>query len=213
MTILPTAYLPSVAYFTALKQESCILDLHEHFIKRSERNRAHILTPTGVMTLTAHVQRGNRPQSPIRDLRLDYSKRWQHQHAMALRSAYKSSPYFDYYWDSLAPFYEREWAFLVDYNLAILEVLLRCLGMEAFMPHLSEHYLEPLPSDRDWRPKKQEGSPLIEAEPYVQVFSDRLPFEPNLSVIDLLFAEGPSAVDVLTRNRIVSPLHPADPRP
>ncbi len=55
------------------------------------------------MELTAHLRQANRPQTPVRDLRLDYSKRWQHQHAVALLSAYKSSPYFDYYWDLLAP--------------------------------------------------------------------------------------------------------------
>lgn len=201
MTILPVAYLPSVAYLTHLLREECVIDLHEHFVKRSERNRTRILTPTGAMELTAHVQRGNRPRTPVCDLRLDYSKRWQHQHAAALMSAYKSSPYFDYYWDSLAPFYERPYAFLADYDLELLRLMLRLAGMEERMPQLSERYVEAAPGDCDLRPKRSEG-PAFTAEPYVQVFSDRLPFEANLSAIDLLFAEGPSARDVLTRCRI-----------
>lgn len=199
-TILPTSYLPSVAYLAHLLRGECVIDLHEHFIKRSERNRARILTPTGVMELTAHVQHGNRPRTPICDVQLDYSKRWQHQHAKALLSAYKSSPYFDYYWELLAPFYERQWHFLVDYNREILSTLLRALGHPECEPRYSEHYIDPA-EGLDLRPKKSEG-PTFVAEPYVQVFSDRLPFEPNLSVVDLLFAEGPSAAGVLARCRI-----------
>lgn len=201
MTILPVAYLPSVAYFTCLEQQECIIDLHEHFIKRSERNRARILTANGVMELTAHVQHGNRPRTPISQLRLDYSKRWQHQHQTALLSAYKSSPYFDHYWGFLAPYYEREWESLVDYNLSMLGLLLRLLGMEERMPRLSEHYVEAGPGDHDLRPRHTEGPTLV-AEPYVQVFCDRMPFEANLSVADLLFAEGPASREILRRNRI-----------
>ncbi len=199
-TILPAAYLPSVAYVARLVQQPCIIDLHEHFIKRSERNRARILTPDGAMELTAHVQHGNRPRTPICDIRLDYSKRWQHQHAMALYSAYKSSPYFDFYWEHFVPFYEGEWRFLVDYNIEILTTLLKLMGRSECMPQLSEHYIEASEQDLDLRPKKSESSTFV-AEPYVQVFSDRLPFTPNLSAIDLLFAEGPAAADVLTRCR------------
>lgn len=201
MTILPVAYLPSMAYMTHLLKEDCIIDLHEHYIKRSERNRARIMTPSGVMELTAHLRQANRPQTPVCDLRLDYSKRWQHQHAVALLSAYKSSPYFDYYWDLLAPFYERRYEFLVDYDLEILHRMLEMAGLESRMPQLSERYVEASPADCDLRPKKYAG-PAFEAEPYVQVFSDRQPFAANLSAIDLWFAEGPSARDVLSRCRI-----------
>ncbi len=203
-TILPTAYLPSVEYFARLLKGECIIDLGEHFVKRSERNRAEILTPTGRMALTAHVQRGNRPRTPVRDLRLDYSKRWQHQHCIALISAYKSSPFFDHYWDYLAPFYEREWEFLVDYNSQLLDVLLRLVGIQSHTPQISESYIDPTPSVVDLRPKQKNGTTFI-AEPYIQVFSDRQPFEPNLSIVDLLFAEGPAAVDVLSRCHIEIP--------
>lgn len=200
-TILPIAYLPSLSYMAHLLQQPCTIDLYEHFIKRSERNRARILTANGVMELTAHVQHGNRPHTPVCDLRLDYSKRWQHQHAMALRSAYKSSPCFDFYWDALAPFYECRWDFLVDYNLELISLLLRMLGASERMPRLSSAYVGSEAGDLDLRPKKGEG-PIVEIEPYIQVFSDRMSFVPNLSVIDLLCAEGPAAAALLTRCRL-----------
>ena len=90
MTILPAAYLPSVEYFWHLAQGGCVVDLGEHFVKRSERNRARILATDGAMELTAHVRHADRPCQPMRDMRLDYSKRWQHQHWGALTASYKS---------------------------------------------------------------------------------------------------------------------------
>ena len=122
-TILPLAYLPSVEYFTHLLRGGCVVDLGEHFVKRSERNRARILASDGVMELTVHVRNANRPRQPVRDVRLDYSKRWQHQHWGALVASYRSSPYFDFYAGRFEPFYRREWEFLADYNLGLLEVV------------------------------------------------------------------------------------------
>lgn len=198
MTILPAAYLGSVEYFAHLLYDDCVIDLGEHFIKRSERNRAQILASGGVMDLTVHVQRANRPRTPMRDVRLDYSKRWQHQHWISLVSAYRGSPYFDHYRSSFEPFYRREYDFLVDYDLELTEVLLQKLNVQN-RPRISEQYVEAAPGDLDLRPKQKED-PAFHAEPYFQVFSDRLPFAPNLSVADLLFAEGPDAAELLRRS-------------
>lgn len=77
------------------------------------------------MDLTVHVRHANRPRTPMRDVRLDYSKRWQHQHWISLVSAYRGSPYFDHYRSSFEPFYRREYDFLVDYDLELTEVLLQ----------------------------------------------------------------------------------------
>ena len=177
MTILPLAYLPSVEYFTHLLRGGCVVDLGEHFVKRSERNRARILATDGVMDLTVHVRNANRPCQPMRDVRLDYSKRWQHQHWGALVASYKSSPYFDFYAERFEPFYRREWEFLVDYNLSLLDTL--CSLAKVPMPALSESYVDAAPDDLDLRPKHKEG-PAFVAEPYFQVFSERMPFCPNL---------------------------------
>ena len=191
MVILPAAYLPSVEWFAHAATGDAVIDLGEHFVKRSERNRARILSPNGVMDLTVQVARANRPRTPMRDMQLDYSKRWQHQHWGALVASYKGSPYFDFYADHLEPFYRREWKFLVDYNLELIALLTRLAGIP--MPRLSERYLIPAEGDLDLRPK-QKKDPAFCAEPYVQVFSDRMPFAENLSFVDLLLAEGPEAI-------------------
>ena len=103
MTILPAAYLGSVEYFAHLLCDDCVIDLGEQFVKRSERNRAQIIDSGGVMDLTVHVQRANRPRTPMRDVRLDYSKRWQHQQWISLVSAYLGSHYLDHYRSSFEP--------------------------------------------------------------------------------------------------------------
>lgn len=201
MTILPLAYLPSVSYFARLLRDDCVVDLGEHFVKRSERNRARILATDGVMELTAHVRHANHPRQPMRDVRLDYSKRWQHQHWGALVSSYRSSPYFDHYAAYFEPFYTRKYDFLVEYDLGLLEMI--CGLMKIPLPVFSERYVEARDGDLDLRSRYGEG-PAFEAEPYFQVFSDRMPFVANLSFVDLLFAEGPASVSVLARCRFGS---------
>ena len=193
MTILPSAYMPSVEYVARLLREDAVIDLGENYVKRSERNRALILSANGVMPLTVHVENANRPRQSMRDVRIDYSKRWQHQHWVSILSAYKSSPYFDYFADAIEPFYRREWQFLVDYNMEYLDALLRLLGSNAAVK-TSEQYIVATAEDNDFRPKQKNGSTFV-AEPYFQVFSDRMPFAENLSILDLLMCEGPSAVD------------------
>lgn len=195
MTILPVAYMPSVEYVARLLREESVVDLGEHYIKRSQRNRAQILSANGVMSLTVNVENANRPRQMIKDVKIDYSKRWQHQHWVSIMSAYKSSPYFDHYAHLLEPFYKREWRYLVDYNMEYLSTLLRLLGVDDKV-NISEKYVAAREGDVDLRPKHNEGSTFV-AEPYFQVFSDRMPFVANLSILDLLLCEGPQAVSAV----------------
>ena len=192
MTILPSAYLPSIEYVAHLLREDCVIDVNENYIKRSERNRTSILSATGVMSLTVNVENANRMRQPMRDVKIDYSKRWQHQHWVSILSAYKSSPYFDHFAGEIEPFYRREWRYLVDYNNEYLSKILSLLGVPRELA-LSEKYVVAKEGDLDLRPKQKNDSTFV-AEPYFQVFSDRMPFAENLSILDLLMCEGPAAV-------------------
>ena len=185
--------MPSVEYVARLLREECIIDLGENYVKRSQRNRASILSANGVMQLTVHIENANRPRQPMRDVKIDYSKRWQHQHWVSILSAYKSSPYFDHFASELEPFYRREWRYLIDYNMDYTATLLRLLGAKCEL-RTSERYVTATEEDIDLRPKNKEGS-TFHAQPYFQVFSDRLPFAENLSVLDLLLCEGVEAID------------------
>lgn len=196
MTILPAAYLGSVEYFARLLREECVIDLGEHFVKRSQRNRAQILTANGVMNLTVNVRNANHPRTPVRDVRIDYSKRWQHLHRTAIMSAYASTPYYEHYADALMPFYERRFEFLADYNLELTSLLLRTVHADRELK-ISDTYVEAADGDDDLRIKKRESA--FTSPEYFQSFGDRFAFVPCLSFIDLLFAEGPSSTDVLAR--------------
>lgn len=200
MIILPLQYFGSVEYWTAIIQggDQVVIDIGENYVKRSERNRTTILASEGTMQLSVQLAHANRPRQPMRSMVVDYSKRWQHQHLVAIESAYRSSPYYDYYADRITALYEREWHSLVELNLATLDFVCRALRIER--PHIVEQYVVATESDIDLRDKKR-GSAFV-AEPYIQVFADRLPFTPNLSIIDLLMCEGPEAINILRCSRL-----------
>ena len=99
------------------------IEVMESFPKQTYRNRCTITTPDGPLTLSVPVKRADSKQL-TRDVEISYQQRWQHQHWIALVSAYKRTPYFDYYADFFRPFYEQETRFLVDFNEKIHEVIL-----------------------------------------------------------------------------------------
>ena len=123
--ILPTTYMGSVEWYRQfLANPSAVqIEVMESFPKQTYRNRCTITTPDGPLTLSVPVKRADSKQL-TRDVEISYQQRWQHQHWIALVSAYKRTPYFDYYADFFRPFYEQETRFLVDFNEKIHEVIL-----------------------------------------------------------------------------------------
>ena len=196
MTILPLTYWGSVEHFAHLVQagEEAIIDLGENYVKRSERNRTEIVTPTGEMVLSVPLIKANRPRTPMQNICIDNSKRWQHQHWVAILSAYRSSPYYDYIADRIAPIYEREWKYLVDLNREILQAEFDILGIEP-KHQFSEIYIEPSEATIDLRNKKRESQ--FSSPQYFQLFMDRTPFVENASMLDLLMCEGREATQLL----------------
>ncbi len=199
MTILPSAYLPPISYFVEIiaAEGSAVVDVGEHYIKRTLRNRTEIMTAQGVMSLTIPVKRANSPRSPMSGMEIDNSKRWQHQHWIAIMSAYRSSPYFEHYAPYIEPLYRAEWNHLVEFNGALMDIVLRLLRLEkGLYPNLSTQYI---PAEEEHLDLRAKGT--IEAqqgvEEYIQVFSDREPFAKNISILDLLFCEGSSALSML----------------
>ena len=199
MIILPSTYFGNIEYWSALRQggDNVVIDLGENYVKRSDRNRTEIMTSGGVMQLSVQLSHANRPRQPMSKMEIDYSKRWQHQHRVAMESAYRSSPYYDYYAERFAKLYNREWKYLIELNHATLEAV--CAILKCPVPRLSEVYIIASDNDIDLRDKRRESS--FSAEPYIQVFSDRTPFTPNLSIYDLIMCEGPSAGDILIKSK------------
>lgn len=188
MKILPLAYMGSLEWWREALAEDAIIDVGEHFVKQTSRSRAEIATSSGRMLLSANVVKASSiHKRAVKDMRLDYSKRWQHQHLVAIRSAYKSSPYYDYYAHLLEPIFERRYEFLYDMSREIIEAVRRIGGVKQEL-RFSEEYIHATAADNDLRGHNFLG-PREGEEPYWQVFSERLPFESNCSVIDKLFNE------------------------
>lgn len=193
--ILSTAYLGNIQYYTKLLSGDAVIDTHEHYRKQSYRNRCEILTANGPASLIVPVLQPHGTKTSTRDIRIDYTKKWQHQHWQALISAYRSSPYLFYYEDRLAPFYQQRFEFLVDLNEALRELTFDLLKT-AVTVRYSNAYLPEGDAGHDFRdalsPKvhRQSPDPTFVCAPYYQVFAERYPFAENLSIIDLLCCEG-----------------------
>ena len=129
--LLPTAYLGSLDWYRVYwaAPEEVRVEVMESFPKQTFRNRCCITTPDGKLMLTVPVKRSESKQW-TRDVEISYQTRWQHQHWISLVSAYKRTPYFDYYMDYFRPFYERETKYLIDLNEGLHEVICSLLKNE-----------------------------------------------------------------------------------
>lgn len=211
MPILSTAYLGNIRYYTKLLQtaEPAVIEQHENFVKQSCRNRCDILGANGVISLIIPVHKTSGEKTPIRQTRIDYSKNWQHRHWNSIHSAYKNSPYFDHYAARFEPFYREQTELLWDFNREIQQVVLDALGAEPQFRY-SEDYMRPTNPDEDFRnafsdkPRLYRPDPAFHAVPYYQVFSEKMPFVPDLSILDLLFCEGPGALEIIRRSATLS---------
>ncbi len=200
--IISTAYFPPVQYFAALlKYENVLIEKHENYLKQTYRNRCEILSPNGKQTLSIPIIKKSGTKQLISDVKIDYKNNWQLQHLKSLQTAYLSSPFYEFYIDAFMPFFEKKYTFLFDFNLEIIFTLLSELQIEKNL-NFTEKYIKQYLSG-DYRnlihPKKNTSETFTEYKPkkYTQVFFDKFDFIPDLSILDLLFNEGPPSISFL----------------
>lgn len=198
MILLSTAYLGNLQYYSKLLSGEAVIDVGENYIKQSYRNRCEIMTANGVSSLVIPVLQPSGVKTPTKEIRVDNTKKWQHQHFQAIVSAYRNSPYFFYYEDEFAPVYNKRYDFLIDLNNELLDITLRLLKTD-IKPMFTENspVFEAAPyAENDFRisispkPRLQRPDPSFTPPPYYQVFAEKFEFAPNLSILDMLCCEG-----------------------
>lgn len=192
--LISTAYLPPVEYFSLISDaEEILVEKEENYIKQSYRNRCYILSAHGPQLLSVPVYLGSVHKTLIKDIRIDYSKRWQQVHLRAMTASYNSSPYFEFYFESIEKIISENHEFLIDLNMALTEKILQILKIKKSISWSS--VFEPINNNTyDFRYKitpKKESSYI--QKPYIQVFDTGNGFVPNLSIVDLIFNMGPDA--------------------
>ena len=200
---LTSAYLPPIHYFCKLFHfPEVVIEQHCNYVKQTYRSRCNIATSHGVMALTIPVERTAETKNLTRDIRMADHGNWRHLHWQAIVSAYNNTPFFEYYRDDFEPFYDKKFDFLFDFNNELLRILMQHLDIETPVLFSGSYEKELRANSFDFRetihPKKDY---LLDADfhpvSYYQVFERQLGFQPNMSIIDLLFNCGPESVLIL----------------
>jgi len=205
--LIETQYVGNVQYYARmLFHGKVMIELYEHFAKATYRNRCYIAMPDGKLRLSVPLIDGKQKRKQIKDIKISYAEPWQKLHWNSICTAYRSSPFFEYFEDDFAPLYEKKEMFLFDFNEKVRHKILEALQIEdkivysktkKFEKHYTTSDIVDFRSAILPQSKKCRLDERFEALVYHQVFGDRTGFLPNLSIYDLLFSEGNNAANIL----------------
>ncbi|MBX5439330.1 MAG: WbqC family protein, partial [Thermoflavifilum sp.] len=199
--------IPCISYIKLLiDYPHWLFDIFLYHEKKSYANRFYLAGPNGMILMSIPLEKGKRQHTPVKDIRIYNREAWQAHHWKTLVSAYRRSPWFEYFEEELQPFFERPYRFLIDWNWDWLIWISRVLGVEAKMD-FSDHFLSP----EEARSFAADYRGSIQPPPahaphsirYHQVFEDRTGFLPDLSILDLICCEGRQAKAILHDKSII----------
>ena len=202
--LLVTSYWPNLHYFFYVLNASIInIEQFDNYSKQSYRNRTQILSANGVLNLSIPIKK-NKSEKVINSIEISYKEDWQKNHWRAITSAYKNSPYFDFFEEDLKVFYSNKYNLLIDYNTDQLKFIVKVLKQKKNI-QLTKQYESNPESVIDLRtiihPKQSYLSDKLLAnkldQSYYQTFENKISFTPNLSILDLLFNKGLHTIDYL----------------
>lgn len=200
---MSSAYLAPVQYYAKLYAcEKAFVEQYDHYMKQTYRNRCIIAAADGPLSLSVPTEKSDTLKCFMKDIRISDHGNWRHLHWTALESAYRNSPFFEYYQDDFRPFYEKKYTFLYDFNEALCALVCSLIDLQPCVERTSDYLLVKEGVECDFRerihPKRswKEDDSFV-AVPYYQVFEERHGFLPNLSIVDLLFNMGPESLLVL----------------
>ncbi len=197
--IFPTSYFPPISLMAALvRQEKILFEGQETFPKQTLRNRTVIVTADGTMTLSVPIMRPNGNHTNTSEIRISYSEPWNRNHWRAILTAYNASPYFLYYRDEIEQLLNQHYDRLIELNESILRFLWRKLKLPLSIDYTTAYNKA---ATKVYDPRfcfdYKHPANLPALPEYTQVFSDRLPFNGNVSILDLLFNLGPESLSYL----------------
>ncbi len=199
--ILSTAYFGNIQYFTKfILYKNIIIDIYETYSRQTYRNRCEILTANGKLSLSIPIVKPGK--SMTKNVKIDNTYPWQKQHFRAILSAYKNSPFFDFFIDEFSFVFEKQHNYLIDLNGEILEKCLNILDIKSNWSYSDDFIKNQENNFRDKiNPKiKDFNDPDFSPKTYIQVFGDRFEFCPNLSILDLIFNEGKNSIKILRQS-------------
>jgi WbqC-like protein family len=197
--LLHPTYFPSISHFVAMaKSNSITFEMEDNFQKQTNRNRMYIYSPNGIQLLNIPVKHSKTSHQKTKDTKLETAFDWQKQHFKSLEAAYRTSPFFEYFEDSIRPIFTKKHTFLMDLNFETIDIVSKCLGFQ-FETNKTIEYFHEANSFNDLRYLVNGKKDLASFESYTQVFDNKHGFINNLSILDLLFNEGRYALDYLKK--------------
>ena len=181
---LPLLYFGSIYYYHLIATRNCSISSREKFPKQSMRNRCYLIGSNGEQRLIIPVNRRQGSQSMFDEIYLENMHDWTRNHSQTIISAYGAAPFFEHYWSQLQTIFEKEEKTLKNFNERILRITCKCLNLT--MPLYSENKVE-------FEEKFKGPKSNLDWHTYIQVFRDKFPFSPDLSILDLIFNLGPEA--------------------
>lgn len=196
--LISTAYLPPLDYFRLIvNSDEILIEAKENFHKQSYRNRCYILSSHGSQLLSVPVIEGSRHKIPVTEARIDYSKRWQQVHLRAIVSSYRCSPYFEFFYEPIEKIISAKHELLWDLNSELMKAVMQMMKLKIRVS-LTTDFEIPSGASYDFRYRLDPAKhALFNYDSYLQVFSSRMSFVPNLSIIDLIFNIGPDSAGYL----------------
>lgn len=193
------AYFPPISYLVNCRQadEICI-DRHEHFVKQTYRNRCYIYGANGKQALIIPVEHTNLFRIPICEVSMSFDSNWKNIHWKAICSAYRNSPYFEFYEEELKNIFQKEHKFLFEFNFSILKTMLKLFNLKKNVSLTTEYQKEVI-GYVDFRKSIHPKTTTLSIPAYQQVFGDRYGFLNDLSCLDYLFNAGNDLTQISKR--------------
>jgi hypothetical protein len=197
---IPTYFSPISQYSEIMHTAKVVFEMNDNFQKQSYRNRCYIFNTNGKQLLNIPVKHPvSSSRKKTQDTLVENATQWQDQHFKSLKTAYRNSPFFEFYVDDLAPIFEKKYTFLQDVTIDTFLFVSEALQINSDFKKTTS-YAEAL-ENYDFRNLADiKNQTKICNDTYIQMFDDTHGFLPNLSILDLLFMEGPNAISFLEKN-------------